>query len=162
MPDTTNVDSQDPTGKQDYFTGIAELLRTLGVEEARFALSGGGDDGEASIELVRYRDGREEFRLPTVPVGIGPNGQIFTLSGYLLDRAADLPDGDWVNNEGGFGSVTFFPFAVEPDEIVECDMTYRDYGDDDDDDDEDDLDLGDDPDDADHPLEIVIDADDRP
>ncbi|RIA46180.1 hypothetical protein DFR49_0713 [Hephaestia caeni] len=160
MPDTTNVDGQDLTGTKDYFSGIAELLRTLGVEEARFGLSGGGDDGEASIELVRYRDGREEFQLPTVPVRIGPTGQIFMLDGYLHDRAADVPEGDWVNNEGGFGSVTFFPFAVEPDERVECDMTYRedgDYGDDDDD-----LDLADDPDDADLPLEIVVHADARP
>lgn len=51
------------------------------------------------------------------------------LSWLLDDLVADLPGGDWVNNEGGYGTVTIRPFEEDEDLRFECDMTFRDEGD---------------------------------
>lgn len=158
----------NPLRSSELTPPIIRLLRTLGIAEVAYALNGGGDSGETSIEHVFYRDGREEPHLPSVPIRIGPAGQISTLDGVLSDYAADKPDGDWVNNEGGYGTVEIFPFETDPDLMVECDMTYRedgDYGDGDDYDDEDldpiDVDLTEDADSDQISVEIVIDEETR-
>lgn len=115
---------------------IAELLQALGIEAIVFDLNGGGDSGETTIEELRYRDGRVAFEIPSIPIGITDMGAVATLPLYLGELAANVPDGDWVNNEGGYGTVTILPFAPDASERVSSDMTYRDYdGEDDSDED---------------------------
>ena len=103
-----------------------KVLEALGIEEAVCCISGGGDQGAAEIEAVRYRDGREmcgNHALPKVTIGIA-GGSAVTLADRLLDLVYGLPDGDWINNEGGHGTVTLRPFdAGDP---VICEMEYHD------------------------------------
>lgn len=168
MPHSLRHVGQPSTTSTDYFGAIAHLLRALCIQEVAYSLDGGGDSGEAEIDRVVYCDGREELKLPAVPVAISPTGQIQMLDGYLEGHATDKPDGDWVNNEGGYGTVTILPFETEPEEMIDCDMTYRaegDYGDDDcDDDDLDpiDLDISDNLNDESLVIEIVMDGEARP
>lgn len=125
---------------------VAALLRALGIAEVSFSLDGSGDSGDTSFDGVLYADGRHLMELPDLPIGFGSDGRVLGLFGYLDDFAANLPDGDWVNNEGGYGTVTIRPFADDDHERFECDMTYReegDYGDDDDDESFDDIELDD-------------------
>lgn len=121
---------------------IMALLCALGIEEIEFSLDGGGDSGDTTLEHVRYADSHEESRLPDIPIGFHPRGEVYTLERYLDDLASDLPEGDWVNNEGGYGEVFIRPMADE-DERFECNMTFRDE-----DDYEDEDDFGEDPDGA--------------
>lgn len=117
-----------------------DLLRALGIVAASFALDGGGDSGESALANVRYADGREDYRLPELPIAITNDGRPIILGTFLENYSSDVPDGDWVNNEGGYGTVTIHPYETDPDDRVECDMTYRLDGDYDDDDDPDDPD----------------------
>ncbi|MDF0490433.1 hypothetical protein PX554_20085 [Sphingomonas sp. H39-1-10] len=133
-----------------------DLLRALGIVAATFALDGGGDSGESTLATVRYADGREDYRLPELPIALHNDGRPILLGGFLEDYSSDLPDGDWVNNEGGYGTVTIRPLETDPHERVECDMTYR-ADDDYDDDDYDEDDDPDDPDDPDEP-DAMLDA----
>lgn len=121
---------------------IMALLCALGIEEIEFSLDGGGDSGDTTLEHVRCADSHEESRLPDIPIGFHSLGEVYTLERYLEDLASDLPEGDWVNNEGGYGEVFIRPKADE-DERFECNMTFRDE-----DDYEGEDDFGDDPDDA--------------
>ncbi|MEX0408740.1 DUF6878 family protein [Aquibium sp. LZ166] len=104
---------------------IMALLGALGIEEIEFSLNGGGDSGDTTLEHVRYADGHDENRLPDIPIGFHPHGEAYTLERYLESLASDLPEGDWVNNEGGYGEVFLRPMADE-DERFECNMTFRD------------------------------------
>jgi hypothetical protein len=115
---------------------IIDLLQALGIDALVFDLNGGGDSGESSLEELRYTDGRTATQIPDLPIGITSLGAVQTLGAYLADVAADAPDGDWVNNEGGYGTVTILPFAAGEDRLT-ADMTYRTYDDDDEDDEED-------------------------
>lgn len=121
----------EPIDRQEQ---LISLLRALGIAEIEYSLSGGGDSGETTLERVTYRDGRTIHELPNIPIGISATGQVETIE-HLLDRiASDLPEGDWVNNEGGYGSVFIRPLEEDEDLRFECDMTFReegDYGDDD-------------------------------
>jgi hypothetical protein len=47
----------------------------------------------------------------------------------LGNIVADAPEGDWVNNEGGYGSVYVRPFEGEEALTIDCDMSYREDGD---------------------------------
>lgn len=115
---------------------IMALLGALGIEEIEFSLDGGGDSGDSTLEHVRYADGHEDSRIPDIAIGFHPRGEAYTLETYLENLASDLPEGDWVNNEGGYGEVFIRPTADE-DERFECNMTFRDEYDDEDDFDED-------------------------
>lgn len=115
---------------------IMALLGAFGVEEIEFSLNGSGDSGDTTLEYVRYADGHEESRIPGFAIGFHPRGEAYTLESYLENLASDLPEGDWVNNEGGYGEVFIRPTADE-DERFECNMTFRDEYDDEDDFDED-------------------------
>ena len=108
--------------RQDQITA---LLAALGIQEIEFSLNGGGDSGDTTLEHVRYADGHDENRLPDIPIVFHPHGEAYTLEGYLENLASDLPEGDWVNNEGGYGEVFIRPMADE-DERFECNMTVRD------------------------------------
>jgi len=144
MSEPSTLPLVEPDGEQA--DRVAALLRALGIVEITYGLNGSGDSGETSLEGARYRDGREEAALPSVAIGFRGNGRPTTLEEYLGDLAADLPEGDWVNNEGGYGTVSIFPFATDPGDRFCCDMTYRDGYDDDDEDDDDELDELDEPD----------------
>jgi hypothetical protein len=115
---------------------IMALLGALGIEEIEFSLDGGGDSGDTTLEHVRYADGHEGNRIPDIAIGFHPRGEASTLESYLENLASDLPEGDWVNNEGGYGEVFIRPTADE-DERFECNMTFRDEYEDEDDFDED-------------------------
>ena len=123
------------------------ILRALRITEIQYSLSGGGDSGEVTLEHVRYEHGRIAHELPSIPIAILNNGMLATLDDVLENIVADAPEGDWVNNEGGQGTVIVNPFEDDEDAIVECDVTFNDYDDRDDDDfiDDDDDDPDDDP-----------------
>lgn len=114
---------------------LAAILRALKITEIEYSLDGGGDSGETTLERVVRRDGETTTTLPDVPIIFSDGGQILYLP-YLLERiVADAPDGDWVNNEGGYGTVYVRPFDEDGGLGIECDMSYREYDDDADDDD---------------------------
>ena len=99
------------------------ILKASDVSEVVYHLSGGGDFGTCELETVIYEDGRHAA-LPMVTVGITDYSEIITL-GSCLDRLVEeLPDGDWINNEGGSGTVTLRPQELDEDLRVECDMTF--------------------------------------
>lgn len=99
------------------------ILKALRINEVRYCLSGGGDSGTAELEHVLYGDGRHG-PLPAVTLGITDAGGILCLDECLDDLVSQLPDGDWCNNEGGYGHVTLLPQESDPDLQVEIDMTY--------------------------------------
>ena len=83
------------------------ILKASDVSEVVYHLSGGGDFGTCELATVIYEDGRHAA-LPMVTVGITDYGEIITL-GSCLDRLVEeLPDGDWINNEGGSGTSPSF------------------------------------------------------
>jgi hypothetical protein len=101
------------------------ILKALQIGEVRYSLSGGGDSSTTTLEDVSHSDGRR-VALPTVTIGIDDFGEgVVTLDERLESLVADIPDGDWINNEGGYGSVILRPQEPEGDHI-ECDMTYGD------------------------------------
>lgn len=116
---------------------LGAILRALAITELEYSLSGGGDSGESTLERVRYQDGPDRTYLPEIPIFITDTGQLRHLSELLYSIVADAPDGDWVNNEGGYGTVYVRPFEDDVDLAIECDMTFRDDGDYGDDDEED-------------------------
>ena len=131
-----HIDPGGPPSAQDTLESrddqIMALLRALGIEEIEFSLDGGGDSGDSTLEHVRYADGHEDNRIPDISIGFHPRGEAYTLESYLENLASDLPEGDWVNNEGGYGEVFIRPTADE-DERFECNMTFRDEYEDEDD-----------------------------
>lgn len=116
---------------------LGAILRALAITELEYSLSGGGDSGESTLERVRYQDGSDRTDLPEIPIFITDAGQLRHLPELLDSIVADTPDGDWVNNEGGYGTVYVRPFEDDEDLAIECDMTFRDDGDYGDDDEED-------------------------
>jgi hypothetical protein len=98
------------------------VLKALGVSEIIYHLSGGGDEGTVELEQVIWLDGREA-PLPAVTIGITGAGAV-KLDECLESLVADLPDGDWVNNEGGYGNVILRPQETDEALRTECDMTY--------------------------------------
>jgi hypothetical protein len=99
------------------------MLKALQINEVRYCLSGGGDSGTTELEHVLYHDGRDG-PLPSVTLAITDVGGIVCLDERVENIVADIPDGDWVNNEGGYGHVTLRPQEGDEDLQVECDMTY--------------------------------------
>lgn len=115
---------------------LGAILRALQITEIEYSLSGGGNSGETTLERVTYRDDPLAHDLPDIPIFIGDRGEIRHLPELLEDIVADSPEGDWVNNEGGYGTVYVRPFEDEEELTIDCVMSYRedgDYGDDDED-----------------------------
>jgi hypothetical protein len=102
------------------------ILKALHISEVRYCLSGGGDSGTADLEHVLYTDGRDG-PLPSVTIGISCDDTV-CLDERLEDLVSNLPDGDWVNNEGGYGHVTLRPQENDADLQVDIDMTYGEEG----------------------------------
>ena len=113
-----------------------KILAALQVSEIVYHLSGGGDSGATELTSVVFADGREG-QLPIVTIGITDHGKTIRLDERLDDLIYALPEGDWINNEGGHGTVTFRPLEPDEDLRVECDMTYGDDNDEPDFDDDD-------------------------
>lgn len=107
---------------------VVTLLRALGIEEVEYHLDGGGDSGDTSLERVLYIDGHEETHLPDLPISFNPRGEVQTLPHYLDNLASNLPEGDWINNDGGSGEVFIRPMADDED-WFECNMTFHDEDD---------------------------------
>jgi hypothetical protein len=105
------------------------ILKALQITEVTYCLSGSGHSGTAEIDRVLYADGHSG-RLPMVTVDIAGGGGTISLEERLEGIVYDLPDGDWVNNEGGHGTVTFRPQEPDPENQIQCDMTYGEDGED--------------------------------
>ena len=99
------------------------ILKALGITEVTYCLSGGGDSGAAELQHVVALDGSQR-PLPSVTVGFTDVGGIVGLDERLDDLVANIPHGDWCNNEGGYGTVILRPQDTDPDLQVDCDMTY--------------------------------------
>ncbi len=112
------------------------ILKALQIAEVSYCLSGGGDSGTVEINHVLYSDGHDG-PLPVVTVGITDVGSTINLDERLETIIYDLPDGDWINNEGGHGTVILRPQEAYSEDQVECDMTYADDSDEPDFEDED-------------------------
>lgn len=104
--------AEDAARSEQKIGATLDLLAALGVTRVVYRLDGGGDEGDTSLEEVVYADGRQEDRLPEAPTGFSAGGRVRTLSEELEEHAADAPDIDWVNNEGGSGTVTYSPCAA--------------------------------------------------
>jgi hypothetical protein len=99
------------------------ILTALQIAEVSYCLSGGGDSGTVELDHVLYADGHCGT-MPAVTVGITDVGGLVCLDERLENIVHDLPDDDWINNEGGHGNVVLRPQEADPDCQVECDMTY--------------------------------------
>jgi len=132
----------------DLIDQVLDVMKGLGIQEVRFTLSGGGDEGDCYLDEIVMVDGGEMKELPAVPVTFTANGSPVTLDSYLESHASEAPDGNWCDNEGGSGTVTYLPFA-EQDERIEIDMNWGGDDDYDEDEDLDDVDLAHDEDDED-------------
>jgi hypothetical protein len=119
------------------------ILKALQIAEVSYCLNGSGDEGTAELDRVLYAGGEGPF--PAVTIGITDAGDTVNLEDRLLDLVYELPEGDWINNEGGHGTVILRPQEADPDCQVECNMTYGEDGEEEADfeDDEDFLDSGD-------------------
>jgi hypothetical protein len=136
---------------------VLDLMASLGIVRVVYELNGSGDSGEADLGEVEFAPGRDEVKFEDVPAGLNGSGSPETLASYLMDYAAEHPDGDWVNNEGGQGQVVFLPMEPEGERIVE-DMEYNDGYDDDDDPDEYESDEKDDGSEIDEDAEVRMDG----
>jgi hypothetical protein len=108
------------------------ILKALQITEVNYCLSGGGDQETVELDHVLYADGHCG-PMPIVTVGISDSGSTVSLDERLETIVYDVPDGDWINNEGGSGTVELRPQETDPDCQVECSMTYGNYYDNDDD-----------------------------
>jgi hypothetical protein len=124
------ADLEEPLTQLDYSRA---LLKACGISEVHYELDGSGDSGAASLASVNYHSGLTRDELPAISIGLTESGDIISLADLLYDVVYDLPDGDWINNEGGYGTITFAAPQLGADLEVECDMTYRDGEDYDDD-----------------------------
>ena len=110
---------------------VLDALAALGIVEVVYSLDGGGDSGEACLSHVVHEDGRQEESLPPMPVGFDNMGNVWDVDTYLNATAAEHPDENWVDNDGGYGTVTFLPKAEDEDRIT-YELSFRDEEDDDD------------------------------
>lgn len=104
---------------------VLDALAALGIVEVVYSLDGGGDSGEACLSHVVHEDGRQEESLPPMPVGFDNMGNVWDVETYLNEVAAEYPDENWVDNDGGYGTVTFLPTAEDGDRI-EYELSFRD------------------------------------
>ena len=124
-------------------TFLLACLSALDLTELVVRLDGSGDSGDAEFDHAVTSTGQTLYELPKIT--IEPGYPFSTnLETLVLEVASNTPDGNWYDNEGGYGTVTFYPF--NDDDPVECNMTYRDEypGEDGDDFEDEDDDLSDD------------------
>lgn len=111
---------------EDWKDKLGALLRALKIRRFEYGLSGGGDSGETTLERVIYMSGAVAHDLPNIPVTVTNTGSVIKLPDLLERIVSDAPEGDWINNEGGHGTVTVLPFEEEDGLSIECDMTFND------------------------------------
>ena len=106
-----------------------DMLAAIGIVRVAYRLDGGGDEGSVYLEEVAYADGRVEEKLPPVPLGFTNSGEVLTVGDLLESHAQDAPDFDWINNDGGAGSVTYHANAEDSDsgERVDVDVHPHEY-----------------------------------
>ena len=100
------------------------LLKALYVGEAVYRLDGGGDSGTVELEEVISADG-SAGAFPAATVDFTDQGRTVQLRAALLDLLYDVPDFDWIKNEGGRGTVLLRPQEDDPGLRIECDMTWN-------------------------------------
>lgn len=105
---------------------VLACLKAMEIEELTVTLDGSGDSGDADFECALTRSGQVLYELPFITVAVDAGGHRTSLQELASGVAAELPEGDWVNNEGGYGQVHFRPYEDDPDLWVDTDMTYRD------------------------------------
>lgn len=109
---------------------LIRILRSLRIEEVCFELNGGGDSGDTTLRHVRYQGASEtQVELPQFKIGLNSYGQPVDLADILEQFASDVPDIDWINNDGGSGTVTLRPLE-EPEDWIENTVTYHEPDDD--------------------------------
>ncbi len=147
-------------GKEEMNEQLIRRLRVLGVKRVEFSLNGGGDNGDIDIEDIEWSGeppalvgGKADLNcftnFPAPPrsfafdKAINPTLKIIhdsldrTFHDYMTDVVEDMPDFDWVNNEGGSGSIVLYPLMsdvleeciennMSPNEDEENDYDYED------------------------------------
>jgi hypothetical protein len=116
------------------------ILKALQITEVSYCLSGGGDQGTVEINHVLHAGGHCG-PMPPVTAGVSDSGSTISLDERLENLIYDLPDGDWINNEGGHGTVVLRPQEENPEDQIACDMTYGEDSDEPDFEDEDEEEL---------------------
>jgi hypothetical protein len=91
-----------------------EILKALHVVEVMYCLSGGGDTGTVDFDHALYADGTSG-PVPALTLAVTDVGGIVRLDKRLEALIYDLPEGDWINNEGGHGTVILRPQETDPD-----------------------------------------------
>lgn len=119
---------------------VVSILATLGIEEICFRLEGSGDSGDIEIEdeilwKTTHPDGQAVEKMDLSQIPFGQSNLLETIMGSV----EGWPDGDWVNNEGGSGTVMIRPFDTE--NPISIDMTYGEYEDEYNDGDEEEVEL---------------------
>lgn len=150
MPEAPTID--EPV---DLIENVLAVLAGLGIAEVHYDLSGGGDSGECTLESVVMTDGSIGDGLPDMTISFTAAGHRIALDDFLSDHAAEVPEDNWCDNDGGSGTVVYRPGAEDEDERIECCMSYGDEDDfdyDDQDQDDDDIDLDD--------VDLIDDGDD--
>jgi len=128
-------------GREEMNEQLICRLRVLGVKRVEFSLNGGGDNGDIDIEDIEWSGkppalvgGKADLNcftnFPAPPrsfafdKAINPTLKIIhdpldrTFHDYMTDVVEDMPDFDWVNNEGGSGSIVLYPLMS--DVLEEC------------------------------------------
>ena len=84
---------------------IVSQLIDYGIYEVRADFDGQGDEGE--IHELSYYDIDHSYI--TDDVNLLP----FNMEDFMYDKIEDLVNeygGDWVNNDGGYGTISFYPY----------------------------------------------------
>lgn len=93
---------------------IVEILQQMNIKRIMYRLDGGGDSGIVEMDEIEFQgDGNEK----TLDVCIGFEsvlGKSSSLKDILDDIVAELPEFDWVNNDGGHGTITICPHEDDP------------------------------------------------
>lgn len=123
-----------------------KILASVGIREVIVCFNGEGDDGQ--IEDVTFKGVTEDLsKIPMpdtedasswapingyrmeaegrniqhIPIYGSPPGDIEEFIHNFTYEVLEATGVDWVNNDGGFGEIRFFPF----DGLVELDMNQR-------------------------------------
>lgn len=96
---------------------LLKVLKMLGITKATIEFNGGGDSGQVeTVEAEGLSDkSLTHFAVPDEAKHLAPAGHHpdqNNMAAFLMDLAYDLIEEsgyDWVNNEGGFGTLTIVP-----------------------------------------------------
>lgn len=84
---------------------LLDLLRAKGVGSVVFAYDGGGDDGQVG-DAVAYPKGVDPHKQENAALVMElPDAFVEPLRDLAFSILGHYCPGDWVNNEGGYGSI---------------------------------------------------------